>query len=136
MIPKYEKMNKRSVQSNLNARIQSIVSAYQSGLITFNEAIEEIRALGFSDREANEILDPYYYAPPSDDNDDEGEIDIVPPEPDDDKDEELLPPEPEESEDELIVEDDIPVLPFVGVGLIAMAALIYFFVLDGEPDGY
>ena len=88
MIPKYEKMNKRSVQSNLNARIQSIVSAYQSGLITFNEAIEEIRALGFSDREANEILDPYYYAPPSDDNDDEGEIDIVPPEPDDDKDEE------------------------------------------------
>ena len=132
MIPKYERMSSRSVGSNLQARIRGIITAYVSGQIAYNTAYNELINLGLSNNEATEILDPL--TPISED--DNGGDEVLPAPDDSDSSEELLPPAPEESEDDLIVEDDAPVLQYVGIGLVAMAALFYFFVLDGEPNGY
>ena len=132
MIPKYERMRGRSVGSNLQARIQAIAAAYASGRISYSVAMNELMNLGLSNNDAAEILDRI--TPISED--DNGGDEVLPAPDDSDSSEELLPPAPEESEDDLIVEDDAPVLQYVGIGLVAMAALFYFFVLDGEPNGY
>ena len=134
MIPKYERMSGRSIGSNLQARINGIITAYVSGQIAYNTAYNELINLGLSNNEATEILDPL--TPISEGDNGGNDVLPAPDDSDTDNDEELLPPAPEESEDDLIVEDDTPVLQYVGIGLVAMAALFYFFVLDGEPDGY
>ena len=65
--------------------------------------------------QGKKIIDDFLYVPPTDPAEDDVII------------------EEEESQEE---QENGQVLAYVGIGVIAISALIYFFILDGEPNGY